>query len=381
MESTNKNRGLVIIYDPHSLQQFLWYYFTHAKEVVWDAFCLPNGAKGTYMTPYCEKAGIFSKVYSGNIDYLQMNNMSKLVLFFKMSWYWFITKKSLFAQNVFHEYGIDIQEYNEVASICETGFITGLTTLFAKTKKVSFFDDGLGEYVSRDRWSNTYKKKSFTYWQSYIMKCMGYGCKGRFYFEPTKDCYKYSAVNSEMKYLNYRAMYGMDMVNTDVDGYNSALKKIYPGIDKISFDKVSAVFFTDDMDVFSDTYQLYYDKCTHYISKEHNAVILKKHPKDMATYKFDDGVLVIEIENGIPAEILLPYIKGKKIYFSMFSSVIIFMQQYGYEYDIFFSNDFFTDNMVSKKHIWKFHSREELITYCERFSKGKYTLIDIDEVG
>ena len=72
MKSDNEKKGLVVIYDPHSLQQFIWYYCTYAQDVKWDALCLPNGYKGTYMTDYCKKSGVFEKIYVGNVDYMNM---------------------------------------------------------------------------------------------------------------------------------------------------------------------------------------------------------------------------------------------------------------------------------------------------------------------
>lgn len=372
-----ETKGLAIIYDPHSLQQFLWYYFTYAKDVQWDALCLPNGYKGTYMTGYCQKARIFKQIYRGNIDYLEMGIIDKLILFIQMIWHWATNSKSVFAKKVFDSYVDNVDEYNEIISLCDTGFVSGLSALLWQEKKISFCDDGLGDYAPRTTWSSHYKKSSFTYLQGLLMSFMGYGCKGRFYFEPTKYCYKYSAITSEMKYHNYKYMLDMDMSKTDIDGYNCVLRNIYSELYNINFCGASAIVFTDKMDVFSKKYQVYYDKCTSYISERHMSCLLKKHPRDDATYKFNRNVAVVEIDSRVPAEVLLPFIHGKKIFFLMFSSIIIFMNQYKYSYEVFYSEKFYNENKQERAG-WKFHSREELVNYCERFSKGKYTIIDLD---
>ena len=51
----NEKKGLAVIYDPHNLYQFIWYYCNAGRDMVWDALCLPNDKKGEYMHTYCEK--------------------------------------------------------------------------------------------------------------------------------------------------------------------------------------------------------------------------------------------------------------------------------------------------------------------------------------
>ena len=59
-----ESKGLILVYDPHNLYQFLWYYCTYGKDMKWDALCLPNEGKGEYMSAYCKRVGIFEQVYS-----------------------------------------------------------------------------------------------------------------------------------------------------------------------------------------------------------------------------------------------------------------------------------------------------------------------------
>ena len=53
------SKGLAVIYDPHNLYQFVWYYCNHGKQKKWDALSLPNGGRGEYMHSFCEDTGIF----------------------------------------------------------------------------------------------------------------------------------------------------------------------------------------------------------------------------------------------------------------------------------------------------------------------------------
>ena len=374
---SEEKRGLVIVYDPHNLQQFTWYYFTYAQDKKWDALCLPNGYKGAYMEPYCLKIGIFEKVMKGEMEYISLGLGKKLSLICMMMGYYLVGKREQCAKKILNEYVGDIDRYDEIVCLCDTGFISGLCAMLGKEKTVSYLDDGQGEYEPRTKWSNYYKKSSATYWQSLVLTRMGYSCKGRFYFEPTKYCYKYCAVPEEMAYRNYRELRSFDMSNTDVPAYNAALMKTYSELENIDFQNIDAIFFTDNLEVYSSNFQEYYDKCTNVIARENKVVLLKRHPRDGAVYNFPQDVTVIEVDNAIPAEIILPYITGKKIYFSDFSSIIIFMQQYKYEYNIFYSEKLYQENHSDKKTIADFRSKEKMIELCDRFSRDRYILIDV----
>ena len=375
---SEQGKGLVIIYDPHSLQQFIWYYFTYGTGKKWDALCLPNGYKGTYMEPYCRKTGLFDTIIKDDTEYMSLGLFRKFKLICKMTGYYIVGKRKLCAKRILNEYVGSIDDYDEVVALCDIGFISGLCALLGDEKTISYLDDGLGDYNYRDKWSNTYKKTSLMYWQGFVMSRMGYGCAGRFYFKPTEKCIKYCAVPEEMKYRNYKEIRSFDMSNTDVDGYNNTLRRTYVGLSDIDFDSVDAVFFTDNLEVFSPNYQDYYDKCSRIIGGKHRTVLLKKHPRDGATYSFPDGVRVIEVDNEIPAEIILPYLKGKQIYFSIFSSIIIFMQQYNYSYSILYSSQMYQDNISNPKSTWHFHSKERVLDLCRRFSTNEYNIIETD---
>ena len=55
-----KKKGLVIIYDPHALMQFLQFYcMNDHSEIEWDVLCLPKDDGDQEMHGFCEKTGSF----------------------------------------------------------------------------------------------------------------------------------------------------------------------------------------------------------------------------------------------------------------------------------------------------------------------------------
>ncbi|MBR5420276.1 MAG: hypothetical protein IK115_03910 [Lachnospiraceae bacterium] len=374
------SRGLVIVYDPHNLQQFLWYYATYAKDVQWDALCLPNGYKGTYMDAYCKKVGIFSNIFTGDKEYMSMPLSGKFKLFLDMFWHFITFRREKYCKKVLNEYVGDVDVYDELACICDTGFVSGLLALLGKHKTVSYFDDGLGEYFPRPKWSSRYLKSFSLKLQSVLLARMGYSCKGRIYFEPTKYCCKYSVFSDKMIYRNYKLMRDIDFSKTDMGLYDSLIEKAYPGLSEYDWDNIDVVFFTEDLDTYSsENYKKYGALCADYISRKYpgKSVLLKKHPKDRCDYTFDESISVTELDSEIPAEIILSHLQGKKIVFVCFSSIILFMLSYGYEYELLHMNELHQESIRPDKSAVHYSSSEEMKAKCERFSPGKYEIIEI----
>ena len=78
------SKGLAVIYDPHNLYQFVWYYCNHGKQKKWDALSLPNGGRGEYMHSFCEDTGIFEHVYRSDNDFSVMEAKKKCVIVAQM---------------------------------------------------------------------------------------------------------------------------------------------------------------------------------------------------------------------------------------------------------------------------------------------------------
>lgn len=59
------SKGLAVIYDPHNLYQFVWYYCNHGKQKKWDALSFIQWRKrGNICIQFCEDTGIFEHVLS-----------------------------------------------------------------------------------------------------------------------------------------------------------------------------------------------------------------------------------------------------------------------------------------------------------------------------
>ena len=93
-------KGLAIIYDPHNLYQFLWYYCNKGKIKEWDALCLPNGYKGEYMHTFCEESGVFSKIYKYDTDFSNMSGMKKIKVILSMFGHFIIGKHKEFCKKL-----------------------------------------------------------------------------------------------------------------------------------------------------------------------------------------------------------------------------------------------------------------------------------------
>ena len=104
MDKNGEKRGLVIVYDPHSLQQFVWYYCTYGQDIKWDALCLPNGYKGAYMDTYCVRTGVFENVFKGETDYLEMPFINKVALFLKIFGYYVIGNRKKCSNEILLSY-------------------------------------------------------------------------------------------------------------------------------------------------------------------------------------------------------------------------------------------------------------------------------------
>ena len=141
-------KGLAIIYDPHNLYQFVWYYCNNdnsRKE--WDALCLPNGYKGEYMHSFCEKAGIFSKVYADDKDYQTVSAAKKIGLAFGMIMFFIFGRRRNYCKRLLKEY-VSIDDYDEIVIIADVGIVSGACVSLGQEKKVVILEDGINDLVS-----------------------------------------------------------------------------------------------------------------------------------------------------------------------------------------------------------------------------------------
>ena len=113
-------KKLAVIYDPHNLLQFIWYYSTYGKDNEWDALCLKNQSKGVYMDKYCIKSGIFQNVYAYDEGYQDKNIIDKGILVFRMFLFAVCGKRKKMCRNIVGQY-INVDDYDiNIEGIRET---------------------------------------------------------------------------------------------------------------------------------------------------------------------------------------------------------------------------------------------------------------------
>lgn len=366
----SKKRGLAIIYDPNSLRQFIWYYATISKDIVWDALCFPYGGNNIHMEGYCEKTEIFSQIYTGEDDYFNMPLLTKGMLFFKLCFFFILKRQDIVTKKILNAYVDDIDKYNIYLANTDTGFISGLLARLGKDKEVIYMEDGAFDYKKRSKWKCNFKTFSFEYWQGFFMSRMGYCSKGRFYFELTKDCTKYCTSEKNMRYRNYKEIVEFGQMNREdsLALYSEILERLYPELKGYDFGVSDFVFFTFPMEDLTDKSQKYIEKIEGYISKNHKKIMLKRHPRDTHIYKFT-GCESIEIDQKIPGEVVLPYIKGKNVAFTIPCSIMLSMSDTEYDMELLFFDELAqgADRSVIRKYSTIEELGEELKDVnCER---------------
>lgn len=320
------SKGLAIIYDPHNLYQFIWYYCTYGLDKKWDALCLPNGFKGQYMDSYCEKSGVFENIYADDKDFLAVPLGSQLKLFLQMFGYAIIGQQKCFCREFLNKY-VNIDDYDEINIMTDVGLVSGLAVGLGSQKKVVIMEDGVGDYLER-----SFKKlfKEFFHlhtWKGFLLAFLGYSNIGHvFPLRSTRFCTKFSSHPNLMKYTRYASMRKLyDFTATDMTVFNPAIERIYGAISKFDFSSYDAVIFTEPLeDYFSNT-EKYYRMIEKYISENTKCVLLKKHPREKWKFTFSNDIQADVFDQSIPAEVMIPYLKNKLLIFAPSSSIMLYL--------------------------------------------------------
>ena len=320
------SKGLAVIYDPHNFFEFVWYYSTYGEHLEWDAICLPNGNKGTYMAEYCKESGIFDEVYVYDDCFDAMSKGEKLSMFVQMLMYAIVGKQNIYCEKLVNKY-VDISEYEIVVVLTDAGVFNGAIMALGDKANVVVLEDGDGDYVERKN-SNIFRHFfSPYYWQGFLLAKMGYACPGHsFPLKSTQYCEKFSMLPDKMPYRDYKDIKQLfDFKNTNESLYQSIFEKIYVDLNTIDFKIVDAVLLTENIYDFSQEPEEYAEKIERYINQNYSSILLKRHPRDDYQYNFGDNVTVIEVDQSLPAEVLLPYIKGKEVIIYGTTSVGIYL--------------------------------------------------------
>lgn len=371
-------RGLVVIYDPHALMQFLNFYcMDRNSEIQWSALCLPKENGEEVMHAHCEKADIFEKVYRGKIEFIKLPIWKKGSYFAKMLFWALLRKQEIFAQKMFRLFGVDAKQYDYYAANTESGFMAGLMASFAKDKSKTtiYFEDGSADYmIDRKKGQSFFRKGSFENFQCVCISKLGYCGKGYTYFEPSKRCIKYASVPDELMYNNYKEINRFSLDDNSLERYKEILLNIYPELNNyanVNSNDVTLVF-TVPMNKNNKFSDVYIKRFQEYLDGVGKTIYLKKHPRDEEEYVFNNNV--VEISQDIPAELIFPYFKGAECYMMEPDSLVINMEEYDLHLTILYGEDY-QNEQTALLNTWG--TKENFIKLCERFVKNNYKFKNI----
>ncbi len=369
-----KKKGLAIIYDPHNLYQFIWYYCNKGRKKEWDALCLPNGYKGEYMHVYCEKSELFEKIFKSNVDYSNMSIQKKIAIFMRMIFYCVAGRQKILCKKILNQF-VNVALYDEIVIIAEVGVVSGACALLGDEKRVIILEDGDNDYLERKRNLPFDKMKSMYYWQGYVLSKMGYCNPGWFYLKSSRNCIKYSSQPEKMLYREYKEIRPLfQSTGTDWELFSMVIEKVYPEIKDYSLDKAEVLILSRPLEDFVKNDSHYRAKVEEYVSKNYKSVLLKRHPREKGTYRFDECVEVEEIDNTIPVEALMGLLRGKEILTITPSATMMYMKAYEQKCTCIYFDGLYEESAQS-------NCRDKPLTYletekyCQNFLGNDYNIV------
>ena len=317
-------KGLLVLYSPQHLIQFIWYYCTYCKDKKWDALCLPNCFGAGNNKELCEKTGIFENVYYNDKYFLEASLKERFVQFSKMLGSFCIGKKQKYIKKFLSEY-VDLNEYDEINVLSDFAIISGAFVELSKEKKVVIMEDGNADYNERT-FKNIYKKPlNVLNTEGFILALLGYANVAYLYpLRATRYCDKFSSRPDSMKYVDFRSINQLyDFSSTNMALYERIVERTYGNVFKSdALQNTDVILFTTPISDYTNNPEKYVALVGDYIAKNYNSVVVKKHPRDTGEYGFAETVCFY-IPQTIPSEVLFPYLVGKKLIFLEPSSMLL----------------------------------------------------------
>lgn len=373
-----KTKGIALIYDPHNLYEFEWYYATYGNNIAWTALCLPNGGRGEYMSNYCRKSGIFEEIISGSKIFLEMEWKEKLKTFIQMFFYAIIGQQTKYCKKIIRQY-INCDEYEIAVVLTDSGIVSGAFIGLGREKKVVILEDGLGDYEER---SIRYLLKNITStlaWQGFFLALLGYSCPThRYRLKTTRYCEKYCSILESMNYKEYKKMNQLyDLSNTDKKLLNTIMKNTYGDLSKYNFEQAEAIFFTDCLYDFTPNAEVYLKKLQEYINKHYKHIILKRHPRDIANYSFSEDIEVDEIDATIPAEVIITNMMNCEVILMFATSILLSLSAYECKVTCLWFKELFKENKKNNFSYGRYLKKEDLRKELNRFGFAGCPIIEL----
>lgn len=372
-------KGLAVIYDPHNLYQFLWYYCTYGKDIEWSALCLPNSYKGEYLSDICKSIGIFKNIYRDTKPFDTLPLVKKLAIFIKMFLFALMGKQQVFSKMLIGKY-INDNYFDTAVVLTDVGFISGLFLTLAPEKEIIILEDGMGDYELR-KYINIFKRiRNLFEIQGFCLSVLGYSNVGHYYpLRTTKNCIKYCSHPDKMLYRNYKEMRVLfDMEKTDVSAFKKYLEIIYPNLNEYFDKRAEVILLTTPINDYILDEKPYVTRIQEYINNncKGKTVLIKKHPRDIIKYSFSTDVTVKEITNSIPAEVLLPYMKDMEILFCDHSSTNLYLTSYGYKPKFLYFKGLSKEN-IEQQAMCRYRAKDEFEEKLKFFGLGDSQIIEL----
>ena len=373
----SKKKGLAVIYGSHNLYQFIWYYSTYGRNIEWYALCLPE-REMVSLKELCEKSGIFKEIIYKQEYFGFLPMGKKIIIFLKMFFSFFVGKKNRYCKKFISQYITDL-DFDIAVVLSDYGLISGMLISLGKEKDIVILEDGIGDYLVR-KYSNIFKF-SFNLWdfQGFILSLLGYSNTGcHFPLRTTKDCVKFCSHPEKLSYKKYKKIKPLlffDDANKKI--FSNILSKIYPKLDNFFITDATTILMTVPLTDYSDTPEDYYKRAENFFNNiDCKSLIIKKHPRDMHKYCFSNKIKIIEIDQTIPAEVLLHHFINKKVYFMYFSSTLLYAQNFNFD-ALFFYFKGLKGEKKTKGRDSKYPSKESFVERLSFWNYGKCNLIEI----
>ena len=203
---------------------------------------------------------------------------------------------------------------------------------------------------------------------------MGYCCPGWYRLNTTRNCVKYASQPEKLIYRNYREIRRLfEEDGTDQPLFDTITKRIYPVLQNIDFKHTEAILFTRPMSDWVSDGAAYRHRIEQFISENYQSIIIKRHPREDEEYCFSDNVICTEIDNSVPAEALLPYLKGKECVVVMTSAITLYMKVFGIRCKILTFDGLYKESVASGTHYLPMTDKE-VQEYCDKFTAGCYEI-------
>lgn len=328
----NSNRTLVILTSPYILSQMLWYKSVDRTNDEWDVIVLKHGddVAQEKTADQCRASGIFTNVWIEKRTLIEEGIVKQGLRFAKLFFNWLFGRKKRFCKKYIDHIVGDVDKYDRFLICHDFNLLSGCIMNLSEVGKIYLFEDGLLDYLDVRR----KPERSITSIACWLISKMGYMNyydmkTKKFPFKLDKKCIKLAAFPGKLTYRDYYGIKPLFEYENDAqrEKYATLSKATFTPDIELDFEGAEVVYFTEPFynpfTTLEDVHQAYEQVHTYF--KENfsgKKIFIKKHPRDLFDYGWDDLDLVIKYEN-VPAELFLSVLKAEKLVICNFSTFLL----------------------------------------------------------